>query len=43
LLTTSAIHQTYKTMMQNVGKRLRVMAFREGGPFTIILKPRSIL
>jgi Aspartyl protease/PDZ domain len=35
--------QIYKTMMQNVGERLRFIVLREGGPFTIILKPRSIL
>jgi hypothetical protein len=35
--------QQYKNMLQNTGVRLRLLILRNGEPFEIILKPRSIL
>jgi hypothetical protein len=35
--------QIYKTMMQNVGDKLKFIVLREGGPMTLLLKPKSIL
>jgi len=35
--------QAYKTMMQNVGEKLRFIVFRDGGPIELVLRPKSIL
>jgi predicted metalloprotease with PDZ domain len=35
--------QQYKNMLQNTGVRLRLLILRNGEPFEIFLKPRSIL
>lgn len=35
--------QAYKMLMQNAGERLRVLVLRNGEPFEIFLRPRSIL
>ncbi len=35
--------QAYKNMLQNTGQRLRLLILRNGEPFQIYLKPRSIL
>jgi len=35
--------QTYKSLMQNVGEKLKVLVLREEGPIILTLKVRSIL
>ena len=35
--------QVYKAMMQTLGSRLKFIVIRQGTPFVLYLKPRSIL
>jgi hypothetical protein len=35
--------QVYKSIMQNVGEKIRFIVLREGGPIEMVMKPRSIL
>jgi C-terminal processing protease CtpA/Prc len=35
--------QTYKNLLQVTGNRLRILVLREGEPFELFMKPKSIL